>query len=123
ELKPDKSKAKNWEIERSYKQVHIYQPIVTENLTRTIATGTVNGGILNGLPMSMYEIADRKNSKRKATNDDTDKDNKYASTSPTKKFFQSSTKQNQTNATIKWRKSDDEDIPNEEDEIWLNYQY
>ncbi|CAI2182059.1 1548_t:CDS:2 [Funneliformis geosporum] len=109
-------------MERSRKQVHIHQPIVTENLTGTIATGTVNGGIVNGLPMSTYEIADRKNSKRKVTNDDTDKDDTDASTSPTKKdqidsFFQSSTEQNQTNATIKRRKSDEEDIPNEEDEL------
>ncbi|CAG8734722.1 14034_t:CDS:1, partial [Acaulospora morrowiae] len=73
ELKPDEIKAKNCGMERPRKQVHIHQSIVTESLTRTIATGTFYGGIVNGLPMSTYEIADRKNSKRKATNNDTDR--------------------------------------------------
>jgi hypothetical protein len=72
-------------MERSRKQVHIHQPTVTENLTGTIATGTVNGDIVNGLLMSTDEIADRENSKRKATNDNTDKDDKDALTSSTKK--------------------------------------
>lgn len=35
-------------MERSHKQVHIHQPTITENLAGTIATGTVNGGIVNG---------------------------------------------------------------------------
>ncbi|CAB4491303.1 unnamed protein product [Rhizophagus irregularis] len=73
--------------------------------------------ILNQIKLGI--LSDRKNSKRKATNDDTGKDDTDALTSPIEKdeidsFFQSATKQS---AIMKRLKLDEKNILNEEGEL------